>query len=137
MFTVPARADHLYSVTESESESESESPNQDEMATKIKPTAVEPAKRARDERLATNEEELAGYLLENPGFFLRHAEVLADARVADPHEGRAISLHERQLDVLRQQNDSVREELETLVRTARENEVITERLTQWTRQLLL
>ncbi|MGB7305078.1 MAG: DUF484 family protein [Burkholderiaceae bacterium] len=133
MFTVPARADHLYSVTESESETS----NQDEMATKIKPTAVESAKRARDERLADNEEELAGYLIENPAFFLRHADVLAEARVADPHGGRAISLHERQLEVLRQQNDSVREELETLMRTARENEVITDRLTQWTRQLLL
>lgn len=90
----------------------------------------------KTQTIAANEEELAGYLLENPGFFQRHAETLADVRIRCPHSGRAISLQERQLEVLRQLNADTQKKLDTLMRAAKDNEGLVERLTQWTRQLL-
>lgn len=135
MYTVPARADMIKSVERSAEASGQAT----DMAGKpdTARTSLQQIEQDRKAVVAANEEELAGYLLENPGFFLRHAEVLADARVPDPHAGRAISLQERQLDVLRQKNEAVQQELAALMRTAQDNNTIADRLNQWTRQLLL
>ena len=85
----------------------------------------------------STELDIAHYLLDNPDFFARHAEVLAHARIKDPHQGRAISLQTRQLEVLREQTERAHAQMNQLVLAAKENEAIAERLGQWTRQLLL
>jgi uncharacterized protein YigA (DUF484 family) len=139
MFTVPAKADNLHPSDQPAQPADAQATEPTDMtADSNSPrSSLQKIADARKASVAANEEELAGYLLENPGFFLRHAEVLADARVPDPNAGRAISLQERQLDVLRQRNKAVQEELKMLMRTAQDNEVIADRLSQWTRQLLL
>ena len=47
------------------------------------------------------EAEIARYLVNTPGFFERHAEVLAAVRLTSPHGQRAVSLQERQMEMLR------------------------------------
>ena len=47
------------------------------------------------------EEDIATYLANTPGFFERQAELLATIQLASPHGGRAVSLQERQMEMLR------------------------------------
>lgn len=82
-------------------------------------------------------DDVARYLRDHPEFFAVHPELLAVLTVPDPHGGRAISLHERQLEVLRDKNRGLERKLAELVRIGQENDAITERLQKWTRQLLL
>lgn len=51
-----------------------------------------------------NDREVADYLLANPEFFAQHAELLATIRLANPHGKAAISLQERQMEMLRDKN---------------------------------
>ena len=76
----------------------------------------------------TWEEAVARYLEDNPDYFLRHGDVLADLKVPHPDTGKAISLVERQLQVLREQNQRLQQQLRELVTIARENDVLGERL---------
>ncbi|MFQ5755341.1 MAG: DUF484 family protein [Acidiferrobacterales bacterium] len=76
----------------------------------------------------TWEEAVARYLEDNPDYFLRHGDVLADLKVPHPDTGNAISLVERQLQVLREQNQRLQQQLRELVTIARENDVLGERL---------
>jgi uncharacterized protein YigA (DUF484 family) len=55
----------------------------------------------------TWEEAVARYLEDNPDYFLRHGDVLADLKVPHPDTGNAISLVERQLQVLREHHFSL------------------------------
>ena len=48
------------------------------------------------------EDDIASYLVNTPGFFERHAELLATVQLASPHGLRAVSLQERQMDMLRE-----------------------------------
>ena len=47
------------------------------------------------------EDDIANYLANNPDFFQRHAELLASVHLASPHNNRAVSLQERQAEMLR------------------------------------
>ena len=82
-------------------------------------------------------DDVANYLHENPDFFESHFELLASITVPHPHGGRAISLHERQLEVLREKLRAHEMKLAELVRIGQENDAIAEKLHRWTRQLLL
>ena len=54
------------------------------------------------------EEDIANYLANTPGFFERHAELLASIQLTSPHGHRAVSLQERQMEMLREKiNDLV------------------------------
>lgn len=65
--------------------------------------------------------EVAAYLRRHPSFFGEHREVLADLLV--PHAmGRATSLVERQVAVLRERNAALERQLEELLEIAREND---------------
>lgn len=69
------------------------------------------------------EREVVRYLRDNPDFFERHLDLLADILL--PHEtGRAVSLVERQVSVLREQRDEQRNKLKLLIQTARKNETL-------------
>lgn len=83
------------------------------------------------------EEDIARYLRDHPEFFGEHPELLASISVPHPHGGRAISLHERQLEVLREKNRAMERKLADLIRVGQENDAIGDKLLKWTRQLLL
>jgi len=75
---------------------------------------------AREQQLATDLQ-LIGLLRENPDFLIRHPELLAVLEVQ--HEsGSAVSLIERQVEVLRQQKQTEEERLLELMEVARDNE---------------
>ena len=48
------------------------------------------------------EEDIANFLTNTPGFFERHAEVLASVQITSPHGQRAVSLQARQAEMLRE-----------------------------------
>ena len=66
-------------------------------------------------------EQVAEYLLEHPDFFEQHSSVLAELIL--PHEsGEAISLVEKQVSILRERNEDIRQRLDSLLKTARDND---------------
>jgi uncharacterized protein YigA (DUF484 family) len=83
-----------------------------------------------------NEREIADYLLANPQFFERHAELLANVTLLSPHGNRAVSLQERQMDMLRDKNKQIARGLAELLRSGIENDGIATRFTRWTARVL-
>lgn len=74
-----------------------------------------------------DESQVVEWLRANRDFFDRRPDVLADMEV--PHEsGKAISLVERQVSVLRDRNVEMRERLERLLGVARENDILFEKM---------
>jgi uncharacterized protein YigA (DUF484 family) len=82
------------------------------------------------------EESIADYLQRNPEFFERHQAVLARLKLPHARGGSTISLVERQIEVLREKQTALENKLAELVRVARANDVIAERLHRFTRRLL-
>ncbi len=82
-------------------------------------------------------EDVARYLAEHPEFFERHGELLASLTLPHPHGARAISLQERQVEVLRERHRLLEIRLADLLRIAEENDAIGDRVQRWTRDLLL
>lgn len=72
---------------------------------------------------------VAEYLQDNPDFFNKHPAILAELEI--PHErGSAISLVERQVSILREQNQQTRKRLHELIEIARQNEELARRMHQ-------
>jgi uncharacterized protein len=84
----------------------------------------------------TEEESIANYLQRNPDFFERHQAVLVRLKLPHVRGGATISLVERQIEVLREKQASLEGKLAELVRVARANDAIAERLHRFTRRLL-
>jgi len=84
----------------------------------------------------TEEEAIANYLQHNPEFFERHQGVLARLKLPHARGGSAISLVERQIEVLREKQAALETKLAELLRVARANDAIAERLHRFTRRLL-
>jgi len=82
------------------------------------------------------EESVAGYLQRNPEFFERHTALLARLRLPHARGGSTISLVERQIEVLREKQAGLESKLAELVRVARANDAIAERLHRFARRLL-
>ncbi|MEE8388598.1 MAG: DUF484 family protein [Acidiferrobacterales bacterium] len=76
------------------------------------------------------------FLSDNPDFFINHPELLADITLSHPDTGSAVSLIERQVSVLRDQNRQLERQLRELVSNAGENEVLSGRLHDFAKQLL-
>lgn len=72
----------------------------------------------------TNETEIADYLSRHPDFFERHNNLLIRMRLPHAPSGATISLVERQIALLRQQNDKLQRNLKDLVAVARQNDEI-------------
>lgn len=83
------------------------------------------------------EDDIAQYLSLNPAFFERHAELLAEVRLASPHGTRAISLQERQALLLRERIKGLEGRLMEMIRHGQENTAIADRLHRWTRAVML
>lgn len=74
-------------------------------------------------------EDVADYLRRHPAFFDEHPELLAEINV--PHaSGEAVSLVERQVAVLREQNEQNRKRMHELIEIARQNEELARRMHQ-------
>jgi uncharacterized protein len=84
----------------------------------------------------SEEESIAAYLQRNPEFFERHQAVLARLRLPHARGGSTISLVERQIEVLREKLAGLEGKLAELVRVARANDAIAERLHRFTRRLV-
>lgn len=84
-----------------------------------------------------NSHDIADYLSNNPHFFEEHAELLSGVKLTSPLLGRAISLQERQMEIVREKHKVLELRLSDLLRVAHENDTITSKFQAWTRSLLL
>ena len=82
------------------------------------------------------EDDIAHFLVNTPGFFERHAELLASVTITSPHGQRAVSLHERQAEMLREKIKGLEHRVMDMVRHGHENAAIADSIHQWSRQLL-
>ncbi len=81
------------------------------------------------------EDDIANYLVNTPDFFARHAELLAAVQLSSPHGNRAVSLQERQAEMLREKIKALEHRVMDMVRHGNENVVIADRLHRWACQL--
>jgi uncharacterized protein YigA (DUF484 family) len=82
------------------------------------------------------EDDIADYLANTPDFFERHAQLLAQVQLTSPHGNRAVSLQERQAQMLRDKIKALEHRVMDMVRHGTENAVIADRLHAWTCGLL-
>ncbi|MET3119582.1 uncharacterized protein YigA (DUF484 family) [Undibacterium sp. GrIS 1.8] len=87
--------------------------------------------------LSMNSTDIATYLVSHPHFFEEHAELLSSVKLTSPVLGRAISLQERQMEVVREKYKVLELRMAELMRIAQENDAITTKFQTWTRSLLL
>ena len=83
------------------------------------------------------EEDIAEFLIHTPGFFERHAELLTAVQLTSPHGGRAVSLQERQAEMLRDKIKLLEQRLMEMMRHGNENMLIADRMLRWARQMFL
>lgn len=83
------------------------------------------------------EEEIANYLAHTPGFFERHADLLSSVQLASPHGHRAVSLQQRQMEMLRERIKGLERRIMEMIRNGQENASIADRLHAWTRAIML
>lgn len=79
-----------------------------------------------------NEDDVVRYLKNHPGFFLKRDDLLMELELAHP-SGKAVSLLERQVSLLRERNMDMRSRLGNLLENARKNDQLFEK----TKQLVL
>ena len=94
------------------------------------------ATRKPDRKSALSAERVASFLRENPDFFDRHADLLLDLRVPHSSGTGAVSLVERQIEVLRRRNEKLRLTLEEYVANARASDELAGKLNQLVTRLL-
>lgn len=86
---------------------------------------------------ALNSDSVAHYLAHHPDFFREHSELLAQVNLTSPLTGRAVSLAERQMEVMRGKYKALELKLADLMRLAQENDNISQKFHAWTQSLLL
>lgn len=79
---------------------------------------------------------VAEYLLNHPRFFDEHDALLACMEVISPRTGRAVSLVQRQMEVMRKKHAAIESSLAQLISQANENAAIADKFLGWTRALL-
>ena len=82
------------------------------------------------------ENDIADYLANTPGFFERHAELLGTVQLSSPHGQRAVSLQERQMEMLRDKIRGLEGKIIEIIRHGQDNAGIGDKLHRWTRALL-
>jgi hypothetical protein len=81
------------------------------------------------------EDDIADYLGNNPDFFERHAELLAAVHLRSPHNQRAVSLQERQAEMLRDKIKVLEHRIMEMIRHGTENVMLSGRLLTWAASL--
>jgi uncharacterized protein YigA (DUF484 family) len=79
---------------------------------------------------------VAQYLSDHPHFFDQHPALLGDLKLASALTGRAISLQERQMEVMRDKYKVLELRLSNLTRTAQDNAALANKFHGWTQALL-
>jgi uncharacterized protein YigA (DUF484 family) len=83
------------------------------------------------------EDDIANYLANTPEFFERHAELLAAVQLTSPHSQRAVSLQERQAEMLRDKIRVLEQRIMGMLRNVNENVILSDKLLRWARDLFL
>jgi uncharacterized protein YigA (DUF484 family) len=83
------------------------------------------------------EADIANYLANTPGFFERQAELLSSVQLTSPHGQRAVSLQERQMEMLREKIKGLEHKVIEMIRHGQENVAIADKLHRWTRAVML
>lgn len=83
------------------------------------------------------EQDIADFLVNTPDFFERHAELLSSVQLNSGHGKRAVSLQERQAEMLREKIKVLERGLMDMIRYGNENMQTADKLQRWTRKLLL
>ena len=91
---------------------------------------------AIDQQQSEQEELVAEWLRATPGFFERYANLLNDIRLKHPHEDRAISLQERQMTMLRTQNQELNRRLSEMLHFGSRNDKTQQGLVAWLLRLM-
>ena len=91
---------------------------------------------AIDPKQAEQEELVAEWLRATPGFFERYANLLNEIRLKHPHEDRAISLQERQMTLLRTQNQELNRRLSEMLHFGSRNDKTQQSLVAWLLRLM-
>ena len=82
------------------------------------------------------EDDIAQYLANTPEFFERHAQLLTSVVLTSQHGQRAVSLQERQAEMLREKIKGLEQHIMELVRNGGENAAIADKVQQWARRML-
>jgi uncharacterized protein len=82
------------------------------------------------------EDDIANYLGNTPDFFERHAELLSAVHLSSPHSKRAVSLQERQAEMLREKIKALEHRIMDMIRHGNENLMLSDRLLRWARGLI-
>jgi len=91
---------------------------------------------AIDPKQAEQEELVAEWLRATPAFFERYADLFNEIRIKHPHEDRAISLQERQMTVLRTQNQELNRRLSEMLHFGSRNDKTQQSLVAWLMRLM-
>ena len=67
----------------------------------------------------------------------RHAELVASIQLASPHGGRAVSLQERQMEMLREKIRGLESKIIEMIRHGQDNVGLADKLHRWTRAMML
>lgn len=81
------------------------------------------------------EDDIAHYLANTPEFFDRHSELLATVQLVSPHSRRAVSLQERQAEMLREKIRQLEHRIMDMIRHGNENLVLADKLLHWAGEL--
>ena len=73
-------------------------------------------------------EDIADYLSRHPEFFREHPDLLGRLEIPHVRSGQTISLLERQMSLLREQNQKMRRQLHEMIEIARQNEELARRM---------
>jgi uncharacterized protein YigA (DUF484 family) len=79
---------------------------------------------------------VAQYLADNPNFFDEHAGMLGNVRLSSPLTGKAVSLQERQMEVMRDKYKALELRMHELMHVAEANAAIANKFHAWTQALL-
>ena len=82
------------------------------------------------------EDDIANYLANTPDFFLRHAELLAAVQLNSPHGHRAVSLQERQAEMLRDKIKLLEQRIMEMMRNGNDNVILSNKILRWAGSLL-
>lgn len=82
------------------------------------------------------EDDIADFLVNTPDFFERHAELLASVQLSSGHGHRAISLQERQAEMLREKIKGLEGRVVEMIRHGQDNLVLAGKMQSWTARLL-
>jgi hypothetical protein len=83
-----------------------------------------------------NEDDVADFIQNNPEFFRRKPWLLGSIELPDPHDGQAVSLAERQTQILRERIRSLETRLAELVNHGHDNDALSDGLARWSAALL-